>query len=60
MAISLEPSTTIYDRPIFLESLDCRSTDRDILLCNSFSLARGITSCSHSQDVGVRCTGKSF
>ncbi len=43
--------------PIFLEELDCTPTDTDILQCNAFS-ARGLHSCSHSQDVSVRCTGK--
>lgn len=42
--------------PIFLEQLDCTSTDTDILQCNSFS-AQGIHSCTHMQDVTVRCTG---
>ncbi len=45
--------------PIFLEELDCTSTDTDILQCNAFS-ARGIHSCTHSQDVSVRCTGKDY
>ena len=42
--------------PIFLEELDCRPTDSDILQCNTFSTL-GIHSCSHSEDVSVRCTG---
>ena len=43
--------------PIFLEQLDCTSSDSNLLECNSFS-ARGIHSCTHQQDVSVQCTGE--
>lgn len=43
--------------PIFLEELDCTSTDTDLLQCNSYS-DQGIHSCDHTQDVSVRCTGE--
>ena len=43
--------------PIFLEQLDCTSSDTDLLQCNSYSDANGIHTCTHSQDVSVRCTG---
>ena len=45
------------DSPIFLEQLDCDATDSDLLQCNRFS-AKGIHSCTHAQDVSVRCTGE--
>ena len=51
-----QPTAVDFNRPIFLEELDCTPTDSDIFQCNSFSTL-GIHSCNHSQDVSVRCTG---
>ena len=45
------------NRPIFLEQLDCTSTDIKLLECSSFSTL-GIHGCTHSQDVSVQCTGR--
>ena len=55
--MSTQPTGADFNRPIFLEQLDCGSSDSDILQCNRFS-SLGIHSCTHSQDVSVRCTGK--
>ena len=57
VSIPTIPATLNFNRPIFLEDLDCRPTDVDILQCNTFSTI-GIHSCSHLQDVSVKCTGK--
>lgn len=52
-------STQVFgeNSPIFLEALDCTSADTNLLQCNSVSVP-GIHSCTHSQDVSVRCTGE--
>ena len=57
MVIPTELDRVNFNRPIFLEELDCTTTDTDILLCNSYSRL-GINSCNHAQDISVRCTGK--
>ena len=43
--------------PIFLEQVDCRSTDSVLLECMR-GVPLGLTTCDHSQDVGVRCNGE--
>ena len=43
--------------PIFLSTLECSDDDVNVLTC-SRSASIGITRCSHSQDVYVRCQGK--
>ena len=45
--------------PIFLDQLDCRGTENTLLECNAFT-SRGISICDHSQDVGIRCRGRSM
>jgi len=40
--------------PIFLDQLDCNGTENTLLECNAFT-GRGLSTCDHSQDVGVRC-----
>ena len=43
--------------PIFLDELDCRGTEDNLLECNAFT-DLGLSTCDHSQDVGVRCRGR--
>ena len=43
--------------PIYLEQLQCSDTDISLLECSTFEHV-GLSTCDHSQDVGVRCTGK--
>lgn len=43
--------------PIFLSTLSCSANNDDILGCSRVDLI-GITRCSHSQDVYIRCQGK--
>ena len=45
--------------PIFLDQLDCRGTENTLLECNAFT-SRGVSICDHSQDVGIRCRGRSM
>ena len=54
---SIIPTTTLGSNPIFLDQLDCNSMDTDLLECNRF-LSLGLHTCTHSQDVSVRCTGE--
>ena len=42
--------------PIFLEKLLCSSEDTSLLECRTFT-PLGLSTCDHSQDVGVKCTG---
>lgn len=39
--------------PIFLDGVTCRSSDVGLLDCDRDP----IVMCSHSQDVGIQCTG---
>ena len=43
--------------PIFLDQLDCSGTERSLLQCRQFA-ERGLHSCDHSKDAGVRCLGE--
>ena len=43
--------------PIFLSSMDCSGGESYLLECSSYD-ARGVHTCSHSDDVGVRCECK--
>ena len=43
--------------PIFLDELDCRGTEDNLLECNAFT-DLGLSTCDHSQDVGARCRGR--
>lgn len=42
--------------PIFLENLDCKGTEAEILSCPHSTT--GLHQCSHQQDAGVQCYGK--
>ena len=42
--------------PIFLDRLLCQGTESSLLNCPSVQL--GVVTCTHSQDVAVRCTGE--
>ena len=63
----LIPTTTAYTGarfdsavegtgPVFLEQLNCVESDSSLLDCHSFSAAEP-TTCDHSQDVSIQCTG---
>ena len=43
--------------PIFLDQLQCSDSDQSLLECG-MGRAVGLHRCSHSMDVGIRCTGK--
>jgi len=52
--------SSVSDRgsgPIFLDQLDCNGTENILLECNAFT-GRGLSTCDHSQDVGVLCRGR--
>ena len=46
--------------PVFLESLRCNGTEAALQDCPSGLAAIGLTTCDHSQDVAVRCTGEQW
>lgn len=43
--------------PIFLDKLRCQPDDDATLLDCQSGLPRGLATCTHSQDVSVRCPG---
>lgn len=43
--------------PIFLDKLRCGDMDMTLLACPSGE-RHGVATCSHAQEVGVRCPGK--
>ena len=43
-------------RPVFLEKLNCIMSDHSLLDCQSYS-ANEPSSCDHSQDISIQCTG---
>ena len=43
--------------PIFLDQLQCTGRESSLLDCSNGLPALGVVSCSHAQDVKVRCTG---
>ena len=51
------PTTFYGSGPIFLDELECTSSDNDLLSCRTTFTSVGLTSCNHSQDVSVRCIG---
>ena len=59
-SIIIPTTTPTNSNPIFLSQLDCHSDDEDLLQCNRVSdiPSLGLHSCTHSQDVSVRCTGE--
>ncbi len=42
--------------PIYLSLLQCEGGEKDLLSCTS-GRQHGISLCSHTQDVSVRCPG---
>ena len=44
--------------PIFLDQLNCEGTEGRLIECRTIR-PTGLHDCSHSQDAGVRCIGKS-
>ena len=55
----MSPTITDFDPgtgPIFFESLDCGGTEPFVTKCRG--LPKGVHTCTHSDDVGVRCPGK--
>ena len=49
------PDTPYGSGPIFLDNLDCDGSEEGVLNC-LYSV--GVHSCSHDQDVAVKCVGK--
>ena len=49
------PETDYGSGPIFLDELECEGSEERVLDCHS---SLGVHSCSHDQDVAVRCVGK--
>jgi hypothetical protein len=50
-------TTSLGSGPIFLEGLECSTSDTDILNCRTTFTSVGLTDCKHSQDVSVKCRG---
>ena len=51
------PSMSGGEGPVFLDNLDCTSSDDDLLSCHTLFTSLGLSNCTHTQDVSVRCTG---
>ena len=47
---------SISRQPIFLDQLDCRGTETDLLDCRRYTDI-GLHMCDHTKDVGLRCEG---
>ena len=54
------PTTAPGTGPIFLDNLECTSTDNDLLSCRTPFTSVGLASCEHTDDVSVRCLGMSM
>ena len=50
-------TTSSGSGPIFLEGLECSSSDTDLLNCRTTFTSVGLTDCKHNQDVSVMCLG---
>ena len=46
------------DGPIWLEGIYCRSSEKSLFDCDADPF--GVTDCSHDEDVGVSCAGRSL
>ena len=58
---AMQITTTSYGSgPIFLDELECTSSDIDLLSCRTTFTSVGLTNCKHNQDVSVRCLGKVY
>ncbi len=51
------PRSYISSGPIFLDQLACSESDSNLLECSRGGHILGLSSCDHSQDVWVECTG---
>ena len=49
------PDTPYNSGPIFLDDLECDGSEKRVIDCSS---SVGVHSCSHDQDVAVKCVGK--
>ena len=50
-------TTSFGSGPIFLEGLECTTSDTDLLNCRTTFTSVGLTDCEHNQDVSVKCQG---
>ena len=50
-------TTSFGSGPIFLEALECTTSDTDLLNCHTTFTSVGLTDCNHNQDVSVKCRG---
>ena len=58
LAGAMQITTTLFGSgPIFLEGLECSSSDTDLLNCRTTFTSVGLTDCKHNQDVSVMCPG---
>ena len=56
--MQVPPTPGSGSAPVFLNNLDCSSSDTDILSCHTLFSSVGLSNCTHAQDVSVRCLGK--
>ena len=56
-AQAVVPRATLREGPIFLDQLFCSNTDQTLQECSSGIRAIGLTTCNHSEDVWVQCSG---
>ena len=54
-SIPLPHDTPYSGGPIFLDNLECDGSEERVLDCHS---SLGVHSCSHDQDVAVKCVGE--
>ena len=55
---AVQITTTLFGSgPVFLEGLECTTSDADLLGCHTTFTSVGLTDCKHNQDVSVRCRG---
>ena len=58
LAGAMQITTTLFGSgPIFLEGLECSTSDTDLLNCRTTFTSVGLTDCKHNQDVSVMCQG---
>ena len=56
-AYSIPLLETLSSGPIFLDELECDGNEENVLDCH-YSI--GVHSCSHDQDIAIKCVGKYF
>ena len=57
-AQQVEDGNVLTSGPIFLEGLYCTENDVSLQNCRMEILGIGLTSCSHDEDVWVKCYGE--